>query len=61
MEVLLAELKAATDEESYDDEAERLLNVEKALEADQIKDRMKTLKNDIELKTKENEQNISRI
>jgi hypothetical protein len=28
------ELKAATDEESYDDEAERLLNVEKALEAE---------------------------
>jgi hypothetical protein len=48
---LINELRDKTDSESFDDEKEKILNVEKALEADRLKERVKNLT--VEIKTKE--------
>ena len=44
VEKLLEELKDKSDSESFDDEKEKILNVKKAMEADQLKERNKVLK-----------------
>ena len=41
---LLDELKDKSDSESFDDEKERILNVEKALELDRLKARVSNMK-----------------
>ena len=43
----MEELKDKSDSESFDDEKEKLLNVEKAMEADRLKERLKNLRGDI--------------
>lgn len=40
---LLDELRDKSDSESFDDEKEKLLNVKKAMEADQLKEQVKNL------------------
>ena len=44
---LLEELRDKSDSESFDDEKEKLLNVEKALEADRLKERLKHFKAEV--------------
>ena len=40
------ELKENSDSESFDDEMERILNMEKALEADRMRSKIKVLENE---------------
>ena len=38
------ELRDKSDSESFDDEKERIMNVQKAIESEQLKEKLKTLK-----------------
>ena len=49
VENLLNELKDKSDSESFDDEKNKLLNVKKALRADQLEQQNASLKNEIKL------------
>ncbi len=46
IEKLMQELKQNSDSESFDDEMERVLNMEKALEVDRLNSRIKVLENE---------------
>ena len=61
IEKLLDELREKSDSESFDDEKERIMNVQKALEADQLKERLKNLKNDLLIKENEFRVNVKRV
>jgi hypothetical protein len=54
-------LRDKSDSESFDDEKEKLLNVEKALEADRLKERVRNLNNDMKILEDETKSNISRM
>jgi len=58
---LLEELRDKSDSESFDDEKEKLLNVEKALEADRLKERLKNLKIEVAQKDEELKSNLQRL
>lgn len=61
IEKLLEELKDKSDSESFDDEKEKLLNVKKAMEADQLKEELKNLKLDMKSRELEYLTNLKRI
>ena len=58
---LIEELREKSDSESFDDEKERVLNVKKALEAQQLGEDVKNLKNEIKQKELEFAQNFERM
>lgn len=51
---LIEELREKSDSESFEDEKEKLLNVEKALELGRVKENLKNLKLDLQAKEDEN-------
>jgi hypothetical protein len=55
------ELRDKSDSESFDDEKEKLLNVEKALELGRVKENLKNLKMDMQGKEDEFESNVKRM
>ena len=48
-EKLLDELREKSDSESFDDEKQRILNVKKAMEADQLKEKLKNLNQEMKI------------
>ena len=61
IEKLLEELKDKSDSESFDDEKEKLLNVKKAMESDQLKEQIKNLQSDMKTRELETVTNQKRI
>ena len=61
IEKLFDELRDKSDSESFDDEKARIMNVQKALESEQLKIKVKALKSDILNQNEEFEQNMGRI
>ena len=61
IEKLLEELREKSDEESFDDEKERILNVKKAMESEQLKEQVKSLKAELKSKKLESSSNFERI
>ena len=49
----MEELREKSDSESFDDEKEKVLNVKKAMEADQLKEQIKNLKAEVKQKEQE--------
>lgn len=58
---LIEELRDKSDTESFDDEKEKLLNVEKALEGDRLKEQLKIIKSEMKGKDEEVKQNMTRL
>lgn len=61
VEKLIEELRDKSDSESFDDEKERILNVKKALEADQLRVKVKNLEAEINELEKNHQVNVSKI
>lgn len=61
MEKLTEELRDKSDSESFDDEKERLLNIKKANEADQLRNEVKNLNAEIETLKLDSKSNLYRI
>ena len=61
IEKLLEALKEKSDSESFDDDKEKLLNVKKARESEQLAEKILNLENDIKIKDLENKSNILRL
>ena len=55
------ELRDKSDSESFDDEKTRILNVQKALEGEQLKKRLASLQAEIQIKGEDAKQNLSRL
>ena len=60
-EKLLEELREKSDSESFDDEKEKLLNVSKAMEADQLKERIKNMTAESEVVRNDFKVNMARL
>jgi len=61
VEKLTEELRDKSDSESFDDEKERLLNIKKANEADQLRNEVKNLNAEIETLKLDSKSNLHRI
>ena len=61
IEKLFDELREKSESESFDDEKARIMNVQKALESEQLKLRLQQAKNDLLNKEEEFDQNMGRI
>ena len=61
IESLLDELREKSDSESFDDEKTRLLNVQKALEGEQLKKRLASLQAEVQIKAEDAKQNLARL
>lgn len=61
IEKLTEELREKSDSESFDDEKEKILNVEKALKADIMKGQIETLKVEAKSKKAEYDANLLRL
>ena len=60
-EKLLDELREKSDSESFDDEKQRILNVKKAMETDQLKEKLKNLNQEMKIKQDEAAANLKRV
>jgi len=58
---LIEELKDKSDSESFDDEKERILNVEKALELDRLKAKLANIKNEQKIVEEETKSTMKRL
>ena len=60
-EKLLDELREKSDSESFDDEKEKILNVKKAKENDQLKGKLKNLAQEMKINQGEAQENLKRV
>ena len=58
---LIEELQEKSDSESFDDEKERILNVEKALESNRLKEKVKNLQTESKIKEEKTTAEIKRL
>ena len=61
IEKLVEELREKSDSESFEDDKEKLLNVQKALEADRLKTQVKNMQAEAKLKEEETRTNLDRL
>ena len=61
IEKLVEELREKSDSESFEDDKEKLLNVQKALEADRLKTQVKNMQAEARLKEEESRTNLDRL
>lgn len=60
-EKLLDELREKSDSESFDDEKQRILNVKKAMETDQLREKLKNLNQEMKIKEEEAASHLKRV
>lgn len=58
---LLDELREKSDSESYEDEEKHMLNVSKAMQTDQLKEKIKIMQCEITIKEHDFEMNMKRV
>lgn len=61
VEKLLEELRDKSDSESFEDEKEKLLNVQKAMETEQLREQVKNLRQEIKDIASQNKENLDRL